>query len=53
MNHWRSHEHLAGIRAAELLARLPNLEQDAWQKLWLEVEALLQQAQRGSSDRGK
>jgi hypothetical protein len=35
----------AGVRGAESLARLPEAERQAWQKLWDDVAALLARAQ--------
>ena len=36
---------LAGVRDRDALAKLPSDEQDAWRKLWDEVDALLKKAQ--------
>jgi serine/threonine-protein kinase len=43
MQHWLQDAHLADVRGAESLARLPETERQEWQKLWQEVEALRQQ----------
>jgi serine/threonine-protein kinase len=37
---WRTDAHLAGLREAAALAKLPANEQAAWRKLWADVEAL-------------
>jgi hypothetical protein len=44
MQHWLEDGDLAGVRAAESLARLPEAERQDWQKLWKEVEALRHRA---------
>jgi tetratricopeptide (TPR) repeat protein len=44
---WKGNTDLAGLREAAALARLPAAEREAWQKLWAEVEGLLQQARQG------
>jgi serine/threonine protein kinase/Flp pilus assembly protein TadD len=44
MEHWLKDGDLAGVRGAELLARLPEAERQDWQKLWKEVESLRQRA---------
>ena len=36
---------LDGLRDPQLLAKLPELEQEACRKLWVDVEALLKKAQ--------
>jgi serine/threonine-protein kinase len=46
LNHCRTHDHLAGIRDASAIARLPKAEQAECQKLWTEVESLLKQSQQ-------
>jgi tetratricopeptide (TPR) repeat protein len=43
---WKRQPDFAGLRDRAALARLPAAEQQAWQKLWAEVEALLQQARK-------
>jgi hypothetical protein len=42
--HWKQGSDLAGIRAPEALARLPEPERKRWQALWALTDALLQQA---------
>jgi tetratricopeptide (TPR) repeat protein len=41
LRHWRGNADLAGVRDPAALARLPEEERRAWQKLWADVEALL------------
>src|SRR5262249_28406771 len=38
---WLSDADLAGVRDADCLRQLPQAEQEAWRKLWAEVDALL------------
>jgi tetratricopeptide (TPR) repeat protein len=45
MQHWQKDVAFAGVRDQEALAKLPEAERAAWQKLWAEVEALLQDTQ--------
>jgi hypothetical protein len=35
---------LAGVRARDTLARLPDDERKQWQRLWSDVDALLRRA---------
>jgi serine/threonine protein kinase/Tfp pilus assembly protein PilF len=44
MQHWLQDKDFIGVRDSEALAKLPEAERKDWQKLWEEVEALLQQA---------
>jgi eukaryotic-like serine/threonine-protein kinase len=37
---WRNDVHLAGFRGPQALARLPQGEREAWQKIWDRVDAL-------------
>ncbi len=49
MQHWLQDSDLAGVRGPEALARLPEEERQAWQKLWTEVEELFIRAgEKGS-----
>jgi tetratricopeptide (TPR) repeat protein len=48
LNHWRSHDHLAGIRDPALLTRLSAEEQAECRKLWSEANTLWQQASNPS-----
>jgi tetratricopeptide (TPR) repeat protein len=41
---WQRDAGLAGVRDPDALARLPNAEREAWQKLWQEVGAVLAKA---------
>ena len=43
--HWKEDTDLAGIRDARELAKLPEGEQQAWQSLWADVNALLKRTQ--------
>jgi serine/threonine-protein kinase len=38
---WRQNADLAGVRAPDALAKLPEAEQIAWQKLWTDVGTLV------------
>jgi serine/threonine-protein kinase len=44
LQHWQKDADLAGLRDKDAVAKLPAEEQEACQKLWAEVEALLQKA---------
>ena len=44
LQHWKQDSDLAGIRAPESLARLPEPERKRWQAFWTQVDALLQEA---------
>jgi serine/threonine-protein kinase len=41
MVHWQMDPDLAGVRAQDALAGLPDDERQQWEKLWSDVEALL------------
>jgi Flp pilus assembly protein TadD len=41
LRHWQRDADLAGVRDREALSKLPKEEQQAWQQLWADVEALL------------
>jgi serine/threonine-protein kinase len=41
LRHWKSDGDLAGVRAQDALARLPDEERKHWEKLWSDVDALL------------
>jgi serine/threonine-protein kinase len=45
MRHWQKDADLAGVRAREGLAHLPEAERQAWAQLWTEVAALLKRAE--------
>jgi tetratricopeptide (TPR) repeat protein len=45
MQHWQSDADFAGLRGQEALARLPDSERLAWQKLWAGVRETLFRAQ--------
>ncbi len=42
LERWRRNTDLAGVRDPEALGKLPEAERQAWQKLWAEVDQLLQ-----------
>jgi serine/threonine-protein kinase len=44
LEHWQKDADLAGLRDPNALARLPQAECDAWNRLWAEVDALLAKA---------
>jgi serine/threonine-protein kinase len=44
MQHWQQDEDFASVRGAEALARLPEAERSAWEKLWEDVRALQREA---------
>ena len=49
LEYWKVDPDLAGVRDADALAKLPDKEQQAWQSLWADVEALLEKAiERGN-----
>jgi serine/threonine-protein kinase len=45
LRHWQVNPDLAGARGAEALARLPEAERQAWEKLWGNVADTLARAQ--------
>jgi hypothetical protein len=47
LQHWQEDTDLAGVRDKDALAKLPADEQDAWRKLWADVDALLKKAGDG------
>jgi tetratricopeptide (TPR) repeat protein len=49
MQHWQSDVDFAGLRGPQALARLPDAERPAWQKLWAGVAATLARAQAKAS----
>jgi hypothetical protein len=49
---WQADPDLAGVRDAAALARLPEVERAAWQRLWADVQALLEKA-GGKGTQGK
>jgi serine/threonine-protein kinase len=44
LRHWQTDGDLAGVRAKDALARLPDEERRQWKKFWSDVDALLQRA---------
>jgi hypothetical protein len=44
LTRWQKDADLAGVRDEKELAKLPAEEQQAWRKLWADVDALLRQA---------
>jgi hypothetical protein len=49
MQHWRKDKALAAVRGPEALASLPEAERPAWRKLWADVAATLDRANRNAS----
>jgi tetratricopeptide (TPR) repeat protein/tRNA A-37 threonylcarbamoyl transferase component Bud32 len=45
LEHWQRDSDLAGVRDKAALAKLPKEEQQAWHKLWADVEAVRKRAQ--------
>jgi tetratricopeptide (TPR) repeat protein len=45
MQHWQKDPDFAGVRGTEALARLPEPERSAWQKLWADVADTVARAQ--------
>jgi Flp pilus assembly protein TadD len=45
LQHWQQDPDLASLRDKAALAKLPEAERQAWQKLWAEVEAVVKRAQ--------
>jgi serine/threonine-protein kinase len=46
MRHWQTDGDLAGVRAKDALARLPDKERKQWEQLWAEVDALVRRASK-------
>jgi tetratricopeptide (TPR) repeat protein len=46
LRRWQTDPDLAGVREPAELARLPAEERQAWQKLWVDVAALLKRSER-------
>jgi tetratricopeptide (TPR) repeat protein len=42
LQHWQKDADFAGVRGQDALAKLPEAERAAWQKLWADVDALRQ-----------
>jgi serine/threonine-protein kinase len=49
LKHWQEDSDLAGVRGADALAKLPDDERQDWTKLWADVAAVLERAQRAPS----
>jgi tetratricopeptide (TPR) repeat protein len=47
LEHWRRDSDLSGVRDVAALATLPAEEQDAWRRLWTDVEDTLIKSRRG------
>jgi hypothetical protein len=41
---WQGDTDLVGVRDKDALAKLPEAEREAWQKLWADVAALLEKS---------
>jgi tetratricopeptide (TPR) repeat protein/serine/threonine protein kinase len=50
LEHWQTDPDLAGVRGEAALAKLPEMERDAWRKLWVDVGALLKRCQEPNTD---
>jgi hypothetical protein len=46
LKYWQADHDLAGVRAKDALARLPDDERKQWERLWSDVEALLRRHTR-------
>jgi serine/threonine-protein kinase len=46
LRHWLADPDFAGVRGPEALAKLPEAERQAWQKLWNDIAEMLKRAQR-------
>jgi serine/threonine-protein kinase len=44
LKHWQTNADFTGVRGKDALAKLPQVEHEAWCKLWEEVETLLVKA---------
>ena len=45
LQHLQTDPDLGGVRHKEALATLPEVEREAWRKLWADVEALLKKVE--------
>ena len=45
LKHWLADPDFARVRGTEALARLPEAERPAWQKVWRDIADLLKRAQ--------
>jgi tetratricopeptide (TPR) repeat protein/tRNA A-37 threonylcarbamoyl transferase component Bud32 len=52
LRHWQADPDLAGVRDAAALAGLPQVERADWQRLWADVQAVLEKA-GGKATKGK
>ena len=53
LQHWLVDPDFAGVRGPEALARLPEAERQAWQKLWDDVADMLARAQEAITRKQK
>jgi len=53
MQHRLQDSDFAGVRGEEALTKLPELERNAWQKLWSDVEAMRAEADGNNRGPGK
>ena len=44
LQHWLVDSDFVGVRGPESVAKLPEAEQQAWRKLWADVDAMLARA---------
>jgi hypothetical protein len=42
LRHWQTDSDISGVRGKDALAGLPDEERRQWERLWSDVEALLQ-----------
>jgi hypothetical protein len=52
MQQWQEDSNLSVVRGESALAKLPQAERQAWQALWMEVEALKEKAAATNRVRG-
>jgi hypothetical protein len=46
LHHWQTDADLANVRRKAALAKLPEPEREAWAKLWVDVDGLINKAAR-------
>ena len=52
LRHWQADPDFAGVRGPDALRKLPEAERAQWQRLWDDVQALLEKA-GGKGTQGK
>jgi tetratricopeptide (TPR) repeat protein len=53
MRYWLEDPYLAGVRRPEALANLPEAERQQWEKLWKDVDDMLERAQEKAAPQKK